>query len=92
MMPVELKLITERTHDLIAAANHTLEYSKTVIEQSKKLILGINENAFKEKGGAKTSDKLDEAQVAVFVTMPPVRRLQDKEKASPRSPIGSGSG
>jgi len=42
-MPVELKLITERTHDLIAAANHTLEYSKIVIEQSKKLILGINE-------------------------------------------------
>ena len=41
MMPVELKLITERTHDLIAAANHTLEYSKIVIEQSKKLILGI---------------------------------------------------
>ena len=43
MMPVELKLITERTHDLIAAANHTLEYSKIVIEESKKLILGINE-------------------------------------------------
>ena len=43
MIPAELKLITERTHDLIAAANHTLEYSKIVIEQSKKLILGINE-------------------------------------------------
>ena len=43
MMPVELKLITERTHDLIAAANHTLEYSKIVIEESKKLIIGINE-------------------------------------------------
>ena len=42
-MPVELKLITERTHDLIAAANHTLEYSKIVIEESKKLIIGINE-------------------------------------------------
>ena len=48
-------------------------------------------NAFKEKGGAKTSDNPDEAQVAVFVTMPPVRRLHDKEKASPRSPIDSGS-
>ena len=43
MMPAELKLITERTHHLIDAANHTLEYSKIVIEQSKKLILGINE-------------------------------------------------
>jgi hypothetical protein len=49
-------------------------------------------NAFKEKGGAKTSDNPDEAQVAVFVTMPPVRRLHDKAKAGPRSPIGSGSG
>jgi hypothetical protein len=41
MIPAELKLITERTRHLIAAANHTLEYSKIVIEQSKKLILGI---------------------------------------------------
>ena len=45
-MPVELKLITERTHDLIAAANHTLEYSKIVIEQSKKLILSMNQQYF----------------------------------------------
>ena len=53
-MPVELKLITERTHDLIAAANHTLEYSKIVIEQSKKLILGINEKRLQRerRGGS----------------------------------------
>ena len=52
-MPVELKLITERTHDLIAAANHTLEYSKTVIEQSKKLILGINKNRLEREAAQK---------------------------------------
>jgi len=49
MMPAELKLITERTHHLIDAANHTLEYSKTVIEQSKKLILGINKKRLEER-------------------------------------------
>ena len=54
MMPAELKLITARTHHLIDAANHTLEYSKTVIEQSKKLILGINKKRL-ERGGAKAA-------------------------------------
>ena len=44
MIPAELKLITERTRYLIDAANRTLEYSKKIIEQSKKLIFGINEN------------------------------------------------
>ena len=53
MMPAELKLITERTHHLIDAANHTLEYSKTVIEQSKKLILGINEKRFEREAAQK---------------------------------------
>jgi hypothetical protein len=43
MMPVELKLITERTRNLIEVANQTIEYSTTIIEQSKLLILGINE-------------------------------------------------
>jgi hypothetical protein len=43
MMPVELKLMTEKTRHLIDDANHTIEYSKTIIEQSKKLILGIDE-------------------------------------------------
>jgi hypothetical protein len=49
MMPAELKLITERTPHLIDAANRTLEYSKTIIEQSKKLILGINEEHFERR-------------------------------------------
>ena len=43
MMPAEFKLMTEKTRHLIDDANHTIEYSKTIIEQSKKLILGIDE-------------------------------------------------
>ena len=53
MMPAELKLITERTHHLIDAANHTLEYSKTIIEQSKKLILGINKKRLEREAAQK---------------------------------------
>jgi hypothetical protein len=53
MMLAELKLITERTHHLIDAANHTLEYSKTIIEQSKKLILGINKNRLEREAAQK---------------------------------------
>jgi len=53
MMPAEFKLITERTHYLIDAANHTLEYSKTVIEQSKTLILGINKNRLERETAQK---------------------------------------
>ncbi len=53
MMPAELKLITERTHHLIDAANRTLEYSKTIIEQSKKLILGINKNRLEREAAQK---------------------------------------
>ena len=49
MIPAELKLITERTRHLIDAANRTLEYSKKIIEQSKKLIFGINEKRLRRE-------------------------------------------
>jgi hypothetical protein len=46
MMPTEIKLITKRTRHLIEAANYTLEYCNTVIEQSKKMIFSMNEKRF----------------------------------------------
>ena len=45
MIP-EIKLITKRTRHIIEAANYTLEYSNTIIEQSKKLILSMNQQHF----------------------------------------------
>jgi hypothetical protein len=53
MMPAELKLITERTRHLIDAANRTLEYSKTIMEQSKKMILGINKKRLEREAAQK---------------------------------------
>ena len=42
MTHTEIKLITERTRNVINAAKHTLEYSQSVIEDSKKLIRSVN--------------------------------------------------
>ena len=39
----EIKLLNVKTHEIIDAANHTMEYSKTIIEQSKRLIRGIKD-------------------------------------------------
>jgi hypothetical protein len=49
MTVAEIELITQKTRHVIDAANHTLDYSKTIIEQSKKLILGINEKHLERK-------------------------------------------
>ena len=39
----EIKLINVKTQEIIDAANHTMGYSKTIIEQSQKLLRGIKE-------------------------------------------------
>jgi hypothetical protein len=42
-MPVtEIELITEKTRCVIGAAKDTIAYSETIIEQSKRLIRGID--------------------------------------------------
>ena len=53
MIPAEFKMITEKTRHLIDDANHTIEYSKTIIEQSKKLILGIDEKRLEREARPK---------------------------------------
>lgn len=42
MTIADIELITVKTREVIDAAIHTMEYSTTIIDQSKRLIRSIN--------------------------------------------------